>query len=163
MIILNTDSDSTLLPDIPHPTLKPSGYLIPYRLPATLKLHTVLMDFELREYITNVLYVEFKRGHTLYEFTDGIENILEGQEVLLQDRRNTEKWFRLDQPKALGLKLYGEGIERRSFREQYRVFIQSFGPGTRHLPRGSNILYNHRDDQAYVVFNILPKQILHLI
>ena len=114
-------------------------------------------DFELREFITEVLCVEFKRGHAFYEFTDGVENILEGQEVLLQDKRNTKKWFRLDQAKALslGLKLYGEGIARRSFGKQYKVFIQTFGPGARHLPGGSSIYYNHRDDQ--VVFNILPR------
>ena len=120
------------------------------------------MDIELREFIAEVLSKEFKRGHTFYEFTDEVENILEGQAVLLQDKKNTEKWFQLDQPKALGLKLYGEGRARSNFGEQYRVFIQSFGSGARHLPQGSSILYNHSDDQ--VVLNILPsKQILHLI
>ena len=51
------------------------------------------------------------------------------------------------------LKLYGEGIAHSSFGDQYRVFIQSFGSGARHLPRGSSILYNHSEDQ--VLHNLL--------
>ena len=123
-------------------------YLIPYHLPDTLKLHEMVggVDYELREYITEILSVEFRRGHTYYEFTNEVENIHKGKEVLLQDKRNTNKWFRLVQPEEVadgGLKLYGEGIARSTFGEQYRVFIQSFGSGARHLPDGSSILYNH--------------------
>ena len=73
-------------------------YLTPYHLPDTFKLHEVDGDCELREYITETLahIDEFKRGHTYYEFTNEIENILEGKEVLLQDKTKTEKWFRLE-------------------------------------------------------------------
>ena len=128
-------------------------YLTPYNLPDTFKLHEVDGDCELREYIAETLahIDEFKRGHTYYEFTNKIENILEGKEVLLQDKMKTEKWFRLDQPKVLAagrLELYGEGIDRNSFGEQYRVFIQSFGSGARHLPSGTNILCNHSSDRV---------------
>ena len=49
---------------------------------------------------------------------------------------------------AGGLGLYGNGIARSKFGDQYRVFIQSFGCGARHLPGGSHILYNHSDDQV---------------
>ena len=116
-----------------------------YDLPGTLKqCPRVDRDCNLREFIIETLSIEFKRGHTYYEFTNDVENILEGKEVLLQDKQNTKKWFRLAQPKILaakGLKLYGEGIARSNFGEQYRVFIQSFGSGARYLPRGSSILY----------------------
>ena len=108
---------------------------------------------ELRDFITEVIGLEFRRGHTFYEFTKGVENILEGKEVLLQDRKNHKKWFRLDQQKALAvrdLKLYGEGIARNNFGEQYRVFIQSFGSGARHLPGDSIIYYNHSNNQVII-------------
>ena len=125
-------------------------YLTPYNLPDTLTLHYVDRDCQLREYITETLNIanEFRRGHAYYEFTNKVENILEGKEVLLQDKKKTKEWFQLVQPKVLAgrLKLYGEGIACSSFGERYRVFIQSFGSGARHLPNGSNILYNH-DDQ----------------
>ena len=113
-------------------------------------MHYIDRDCEIQEYITNTLGAEFRRGHAYYEFTNEVENILEGKEVLLQDKKNTKKWFQLVQPNifAVGpgrLKLYGEGIARSSFGEQYRVFIQSFGSGARHLPCGSAILYNYDD------------------
>ena len=47
----------------------------------------------------NVLSVEFKRGHTYYEFTNEVENIHEDKEVLLQGIKKPNKWFRLDQDK----------------------------------------------------------------
>ena len=93
-----------------------------------------------------------------YEFTNEVENILKGKQVLLQDRTKTEKWFQLDQAKVLAdrrLKLYGEGITRSSFGEQYRVFIQSFGSGARHLPGDSSILYNHSEDQVAIYMSKL--------
>ena len=95
----------------------------------------------------------FRRGHAYYEFTNEIENILEGKQVLLQDKTKTNTWFQLDQAKVLAdgkLKLYGNGINRSSFGEQYKVFIQSFGSGARHLPNGSSILYNHSVDQVVI-------------
>lgn len=103
----------------------------------------------------------FRRGHTYYEFTNEVENILEGKQVLLQDRMQTTEWFKLDQSKVLAdgrLKLYGEGIARNSFREKYRVFIQSFGSGARYLPRDSYILYNRGDDQ--VAISVLHEHII---
>jgi hypothetical protein len=109
-------------------------------------------DCNLRDFIIDVnSQLGFRRGHTYYEFTNEVENILEGKEVLLQDKKNTEKWFRLAPPEKVAagrLKLYGKGIARSSFGDQYRVFIQSFGSGARYLPRGSSILYNHNVDQA---------------
>ena len=92
----------------------------------------------------------FERGHTHYEFTNEKENILEGKEVLLQDTKNTKNWFRLAPSEEFAgrLRLYGEGIARSSFGDRYRVFIQSFGSGLRHLLRGSMILYNHSKDQV---------------
>ena len=138
------------------PSLK--QYLIPYQLHPTLKLHKVPKNCsnnncQLREFVTNVLSSKhgFRRGHTYYEFINEIENILEGTEVLLQDKKNTEKWFRLAPPKEVAagrLKLNGEGVSRSSFGENYNVFIQSFGSGTRYLPHGSNILYNHGENQV---------------
>ena len=121
-------------------------YLKPYILPVTLKQHKVGIDCELRQYITKTLSIEFKRGHTYYEFTNDVENILEGTEVLLQDiKRKDTEWFRLILPQEVTDVKYGKGISRDYFGEQYRVFIQSFGSGARHLPRGSSILYNHGD------------------
>ena len=123
-------------------------YLIPYHLPDMLRLHEVGSDCELRQYVSNTLSVEFKRGHTYYEFTNEVENILEGKEVLLQDRKNSKKWFRLAPPEKVAaedIKLYGEGISRSTFGHKYSVFVQSFGSGTRHLRRDSCILYNHED------------------
>ena len=110
-------------------------------------------DCNLRDFIADISKSKsFKRGHTHYEFTNEKENILEGKEVLLQDKKNTKKWFRLAPSEEvagrLRLNLYGEGIARSSFGDQYRVFIQSFGSGARHLPRGSCILYNHSVDQV---------------
>ena len=110
----------------------------------------VRSDCRLREYITETVGVEFKRGHTFYEFTNEIENILVGKEVLLQDKTN-KKWFKLAQPEdstAQDKKFYGEGITRDSFGDQYRVFIQSFGSGARHLRGGSKILYDKDNDQV---------------
>ena len=111
-------------------------------------------DRELREYVNKTLNVlnGFRRGHTYYEFTNEVENIAEGKEVLLQGKKNPKKWFKLVQPEVLAgrLKLYGEGIVRSSFGDQYRVFIQSFGSGARHLPKGSSILYNHSNDQVSI-------------
>ena len=131
-------------------------YLKPISLPDTLKQHGVERDCELREYITTILKAEFKRGHTYYEFTNGIlENIQEGKDVLLQDKQNTDKWFGFKvQPEVLaekGLKLYGdsEWIPLKSFEHRYRVYIQSFGSGARHLPGGSSILYNDGDQVIY--------------
>ena len=126
-------------------------HLTPYHLPDTLKLHRVGRDSKLQEFTSKVLSVEFRRGHTYYEFTNEVENILEGKEVLLQDKKNTKKWFKLVQPNALAMGmnvLYGEDIAYTTFGEQYRVFIQSFGSGARHLPHGSSILYNHSIDQV---------------
>ena len=116
----------------------------------SLKLFKVRSDCKLREYITKTVGVEFKRGHTYYEFTNEIENILVGKEVLLQDKIN-KKWFKLAQPEeiiAQDKKFYGEGITRDSFGDQYRVFIQSFGSGARHLRDGSKILYDKDNDQV---------------
>ena len=72
--------------------------------------------------------------------------------MLLQDKK-IKKWFQLAPPEQVTvtagrLKLYGEGIARSRFGDQYRVFIQSFGSGSRHLPRGSSFLYNHGEDQV---------------
>ena len=143
------NADNIPLSDIHQPNLKP--YLIPYhRHPDILKLHYVDGGCELQKFVTKVVNVnEFKRGYTFYEFTNEVEDILEGQEVLLQDKEKTETWFRLDRPKvtaaaAEGLKLYGEGIARNNF-GRYRVFIQSFKSDARYLPDDSYILYNHSD------------------
>jgi hypothetical protein len=109
-------------------------------------------DCDLRDFVAGVSGSKlFRRGHTYYEFTNEVENILEGKEVLLQDKKNSRKWFRLAPPEKVAagrLKLYGEGIARSSFGDQYRVFIQSFGSGARYLPRGSSILYNYSEDQV---------------
>ena len=118
-----------------------------------MKFHKVPSDCKLREYVTETLNAEhgFRRGHTYYEFTNEVENILEGKEVLLQDKEKNKEWFRLAPPEKVAdewFKLYGEGIARSSFGEQYRVFIQSFGSGTRYLPKDSSILYNHGDNQV---------------
>ena len=124
--------------------------LTEYDLPTTLRLHKVRRDRKLREYITETINAEFKRGHTYFEFTNEAENILEGTEVLLQDDK--EEWFRLIQPKeddTGDVKVYGVGITPTSFGKDCTVFIQSFGSGARHLPRGSKILYNH-DDQVII-------------
>ena len=129
-------------------------YLVPCHAPGhnyTLKKHYVHENHKLQEFITGIQSVEFKRGHTYYEFTSEVENIQEGKEVLLQDTKKPKRWFRLDQDKVLaagGLGLYGNGIARNKFGDQYKVFIQSFGSGARHLPGGSHILYNHSDDQV---------------
>ena len=133
------------------PSLK--QYLKPYQRPPTLKLQKVQSDCQLREQFTETMsYIKqgFMRGHAYYEFTNEVENILEGKEVLLQDKQDTEKWFRLAPPEEVAgrLKLYGEGIARSSYGDQYRVFIQSFGSGARHLPGGSWILYNRGEDQV---------------
>ena len=141
---------ATPLSDIHTPNLV-KQYLTPYHLPDTFKLHYVGGDRDLCEFITEILNVEFKRGHTYYEFTDKVENIHEGKEVLLQDKQNAEKWFQLVQLNAPAVgrhKFYGEGVAHSTFGEQYRVFIQSFGSGARHLPHGSYILYNHCVDQV---------------
>lgn len=134
-------------------------YLTRYHLPKKLKLHVVNKDRELREYVGKVLNVlnGFRRGHTYYEFTNEVENIQKGKEVLLQDKKNPKKWFKLVQPEVLAgrLKLYGEEIARSSFGDQYNVFIQSFGSGARHLPRGSHILYNHSNDQVSISICLL--------
>jgi hypothetical protein len=118
-----------------------------------LKLLKVRNDCKLREYITKTVGVEFKRGHTYYEFTNEIENILVGKEVLLQEKKN-KKWFKLAQPEEITARVrnfYGEGIARSNFGDQYRVFIQSFGSGARRLPRSSNILYDHDNDQVLIM------------
>ena len=123
-------------------------YLKRYHLPDTLRLHKVGRHCELRKYVTNTLGRDFKRGHAYYEFTNEVENIPEGKEVLLQDKQNTNKWFRLVQPEEVpagDIKFCGEGIPRSTFGQKYKVFIQSFGSGTRHLPRDSYILYNCED------------------
>ena len=132
-------------------------YLLPCNLPSTLNLHTVMVPSgcKLHEYVTEILNVDngFRRGHTYYEFTNKVENILEGKDVLLQERQNSNKWFRLAPPEVVaagGLKLYGEGIAHSSFGDRYRVFIQSFGSGNRYLPKGSSILYNHDVDQVTI-------------
>ena len=126
----------------------------------TLRLHKVRNDCKLQQYLTKTLTVEVRRGHTYYEFTNEVENILKGKEVLLQDKK--KNWFRLVQPEKVaagesGIKLYGEGIARSTFGEQYTVFIQSFGSGTRHLPRGTYILYNH-DHQVIIIILLLLLQ-----
>ena len=128
--------------------------LEPYTLPDMLKHYQVKVNSELREYITGkeTLNTDFKRGHAYYEFTYEMENILEGKEVLLQDRKDTKKWFRLLQPKELPVhtpRLFGEGIHRDRFGRRYKVYIQSFGSGHRHLPSGSSILYNHGDQVEF--------------
>jgi hypothetical protein len=115
------------------------------KLPDILKQHHVGAECELREYITKTLNTDFKRGHAYYEFTNEMENILEGKKVLLQDKI-IKKWFYLVQPKELPTyapKLFGEGIPRDRFGGRYKVYIQSFGSGGRHLPPGTSILYNH--------------------
>ena len=117
-------------------------------------------DRYLRDFVIDVCYPEskFRRGHTYYEFTNEVENILEGKEVLLQDKR-TKKWFQLAPPEEVAagrLKLYGEGIACSSFGDQYRVFIQSFGSGARHLTKSSSILYNHSVDQVSIINNNYP-------
>ena len=113
-------------------------------------------DCDLRDFATGVCdpKVGFRRGHTYYEFTNEVENILEGKEVLLQDKK-TVKWFQLAPPEAGKLKLYGGAIARSSFGYQYRVFIQSFGSGARHLPDGSSILYNHSEDQVAICYSFI--------
>ncbi len=123
-------------------------YLTPYNLPSTLRVHKVGKDCELRQYLTKTLSAEFKRGHTYYEFTNDIENILEGKEVLVQGE--DKKWFQLSEETAAVM--YGRGISRDSFGDQYRVFVQSFGSGTRYLPKGSWILYNYEDQVLYPLY-----------
>ena len=93
-------------------------YLIPCHAPGpnyTLNKHNVRDNCKLQEFITSVQSLEFKRGHTYYEFTSKVENIQESKEVLLQDTKKPKRWFRLDQDKVLaagGLGLYGNGIAR---------------------------------------------------
>ena len=60
-------------------------YLTPYHLPSILKMHKVPSDCKLREYVTDTLNVKhgFRRGHAYYEFTNEVENILEGKQGLL--------------------------------------------------------------------------------
>jgi hypothetical protein len=116
-----------------------------------LEQHGVTRDCEMRKFILTDLKLKFRRGHAYYEFVNEIENILEGKDVLLQDKKNTEKWFRLVPPEEVAagrLKLYGEAISRSSFGDQYTVFIQSFGSGARYLPHNSSILYNHSEVQV---------------
>ena len=120
-------------------------YVEPTSLPGTLKQHEVNKDCELQEFVTSTLKTKFKRGHAYYEFTSEIENIQEGKEILLQDKQNSEEWFRFKEVLSEEGKLYGEGIARNKFGQRYRVFIQSFGSGARHLPGGSSILYNYGD------------------
>ena len=72
--------------------IHPQNPLIPYHLPDTLKLHDVDGDCELREFVDDIS--EFKRGHTYYELTNEIENIHQGKEVLLHEKK-TKKWFQL--------------------------------------------------------------------
>jgi hypothetical protein len=125
-------------------------YLEPYDLPSgILKLHEVPSNCELQDYVTKTLNVRygFRRGHTYYEFTNEVENILKEKEVLLQDKKKSAKWFRIVQPDVVvagrqGL-YFGEGIALKNFGDRYRVFIQSFGSGARHLLCDSSILYNH--------------------
>ena len=142
-------------------------FLLPCDISPTLKLHKVLSDCQLREYVTiNNLCPKygFRRGHTYYEFTNEVENILEGKEVLLQEKENNKIWFRLAPPEEVAagsLKLYGEGITRSSFGDRYRVFIQSFGSGARHLPKGSSILCDHSDIQVVYYSSCRSKLILN--
>ena len=148
----------TTIPDRIHSSKLQNAlklYLIHYHLNSALNLHEVPSDYKLQEFITEILNVDhgFRRGHTYYEFTNETENILEGKEVLLQDKNNTEKWFQLAPPEEW-LRFYGEGIAHSSFGDQYRVFIQSFGSGARHLPHDSWILYNHSVDQVYIASNM---------
>ena len=153
LCIIDDAATPYALSDIHSPN-RLKQYLAPYHLPTTLKPHRVGKDRKLREFITETLNVEFKRGHIYYEFTNEVENIHEGKKVLLQDKNNTNKWFQLALPEVISagrFKLYGEGIARTNFGEQYRVFIQSFGSGSRHLPHGTYILYNHSDDQVVVL------------
>ena len=136
-------------------------HLTHYNLPDSFKLHKVRKDCQLRKYVTEILTVEFRRGHTYYEFTNEVENIQEGKKVLLQDKK--KKWFQLAEPEDVGAerdRLYGEGIPRKRFGYQHMVFIQSFGSGARYLPRGTYILYNHSDSQ--VVISYLNYMTLHL-
>ena len=114
--------------------------LTPYHLPDTLKLHDVDGDCELRGFVDDIS--EFKRGHTYYELTNKVENIHQGKEVLLHEKK-TKKWFQLVQTEA-----FASSIPRNIFGGQYRVFIQSFGSGARHLPRGTSILQNHAVNQV---------------
>lgn len=47
-------------------------------------------------------------------------------------------------PKTLyELGLLGEGIVRPDLGENYVVFVQSKGPGARHLACGTSLLYDH--------------------
>ena len=122
-----------------------------HRNTSVLKLHQIDSDCKLRRYFKDTLsHIVFRRGHTYYEFTNEVEDILEGQEILLQDKQSPEEWFQFKvQPEVLvanGLKLYGKEIACSSFGEQYRVFIQSFEYGVRYLPKDSYIiLYNYGD------------------
>ena len=127
--------------------------MTPYSIPTTSKLCYIDGDCDIRDFVTDTLQhvSEFKRDCTYYEFTNEVENILEGKKVLLQDKQNTKKWFQLAPPEEVAagrLKLYGEGITRSSFGDRYRVFIQSFGSGARCLPGGSWILYFKVDNQV---------------
>ena len=137
-------------------------YLTPYKLPDTVKQHGVDRDCTLQDYITKTLSLEFRDDYIYCELTNGVENILEDKEVLLQDKNDTKTWFRLVLPEQVAaaekLKLYGEGIAHSNFGEQYRVFIQNSGSGARHLSRGSTILYNHYDEvcnQSYYAYSII--------
>jgi hypothetical protein len=136
----------------PHNPLRP--FLIPYTVPTTSEVYAIDGDCDLRDFATDIVVQnsKLKRGHTYYEFTNKVENIHEGKEVLLlQEKQDTKMWFRLDPPEKVAAakhKLYGEGVARSSFGNQYRVFIQSFGSGARHLPKGSRILYFHGEDQV---------------
>ena len=151
IVSMNDINAATPLPDI-HSQNPLKQYLISYSVPTTSKLCIVDGDCNVRDFVTETLQhvSEFKRGNTFYEFTNEVENIPEGKKVLLQEKQNTcNKWFQLAPPEEIAagrLKLYGEGIARSSFGDQYRVFIQSFGSGARHLPCGSWILYDHGDN-----------------
>ena len=129
-------------------------YLMQTNLHVDLELHEVKQDCEMREYITTKLNCEFRRGHTYYEFTNKTENILEGKNVLLQDR-NSKKWFSLFKPEDIAVNdrksYYGEGISLKTFGKRYKVFIQSFGSGARQLPSGSWILYDRGHQVPYII------------
>ena len=134
--------------------------LTPHGLPNNWKVHKVGADCELRQYITRTVGAEFKRGHAYYEFTNDVENILEGKKVLQQDI-GTECFQEYQSDKTTAVN-YGRGISRNSFGENCKVFVQSFGSGARYLPEGSKILYNHSKNQV-MIFLFTCSTIMYMI
>jgi hypothetical protein len=70
------------------------SYLIPYTVPTTSKLHKMTGDCNLRDFIIDVNSQSgFRRGHTYYEFTNEVENILEAKRYYYKTKRTPRNGF----------------------------------------------------------------------